>query len=218
MVQIEQEPGLLEDVLRALGDDNSKNLGNIFASYMQFNDKMSYDPGPQDGNSPPTKGLNGPVYNASTGAAGDMQTLVDRTQPDTGLNRSAMQRFLSMVHDTEGVATCNKDQAVVHAQGIPLLGSADVCQGGLCSLGSKPFPECGVFKIDNLATFYLDSIVGKANLQFRFELPLDRHRRPRRSDRRAHREIERHRARSERQERWHRLPDEPVRRFLGQDG
>ncbi len=156
-VQLEQEPGLLEDVLRSLGADGSQNLGNIFASYMSFNDRISYDP----------SNLNGPPLNVTTGHAGDMQTLVDRTQPDTGFNRSAFLRFLSLIHDTNGVTACNKPGAIVIAQGIPLLGTANVCSGGLCSLGSSPFQECAVFKIENLAKFYLDSIVGKATLNFR---------------------------------------------------
>jgi hypothetical protein len=156
-VQLEQEPGLLEDVLRSLGADGSQNLGQIFASYMQFDDRISYDP----------KALNAPPIDLTTGDNGEMRTPVDRTQPDTGYNRSAFLRFLSLIHDTNGVTACNKPGAIVIAQGIPLLGTANVCSGGLCSLGSSPFQECAVFKIENLAKFYLDSIVGKATLNFR---------------------------------------------------
>jgi hypothetical protein len=161
-VQIEQEPGLLEDVLRSLGQDGSQDLGTIFANYMQFKDRITYD-----GSS--LTGLNGPPINldAPSAPGGVMQTPVDRTQSDTGFNRSAMLRFLSLIHDTDGVTTCNKPGAIVIAQGIPLLGTANVCSGGLCSLGSQPFQECAVFKIENLAKFYLDSIVGKATLNFR---------------------------------------------------
>ena len=45
----------------------------------------------------------------------------------------------------------------------------DLCGGSVpvCQLDSTPFPECGVFKIDNLAMFYLDSIIGKATMYFR---------------------------------------------------
>ncbi|MGO9707858.1 MAG: hypothetical protein ACLQBL_03275 [Polyangiaceae bacterium] len=162
-VQLEQEPGLLEDVLTSLGADGSQNLGQIFANYMLFNDKISYDDSTDT-----VAGLNGPPLNVTTGVSGgNMVTPVDRTQPDTGFNRSAMQRFLSLVHDTDGVTACNKPGAIVIAQGIPLLGTVNVCSGGLCSLGSQPFQECAVFKIENLAKFYLDSIVGKATLNFR---------------------------------------------------
>jgi len=159
-VQLEQEPGLLEDVLRSLGADGSQNLGQIFASYMQFDDRISYD-------NTASNRLNAPPINLSTGDGSDMRTPVDRTKPDTGFNRSGFLRFLSLIHDTDGVTACNKAGAIVIAQGIPLLGTANVCSGGLCSLGSDPFAECAVFKIENLAKFYLDSIVGKATLNFR---------------------------------------------------
>jgi hypothetical protein len=158
-VQIEQQPGLLEDVLTALGQDGSQNLGQIFASYMQFNDRISYD-----GSS--VAALNSPPINLTAPSApgGIMQTPVDRSQPDTGFNRSAFFRFLSLIHDTDGVTACNKAGATVLANldGINL----SVCSGGLCGL-NPPFQQCTVFKIENLAKFYLDSIVGKAELNFR---------------------------------------------------
>ena len=150
-VSIEQEPGLLEDVLRALGKPGSEQLGTIFANYMSFDDRITYD----------RTNLNGKAYNATTKSVADMTTPVDRTQPDKGYSRSAMQRFLQAIHDTNGVTACNKDGAVVHAKGIPIVGSLDLPIGG----GS--YKECEVFKIENLATFYLDSIVGKASIYFR---------------------------------------------------
>ncbi len=167
-VELEKEPGLLEDVLKALGADGSQNLGQIFASYMTYGDELSYDPA----------NLNGPPLNVTTGSAGgEMVTPVDRTKADTGFNRSAMQRFLSLIHDTDGVTACNKEGAVVHAVGLPLIGNQDVCgssngDGALCSVpildaGERPFHECEVFKIENLAKFYLDSIVGKGSIYFR---------------------------------------------------
>jgi hypothetical protein len=163
-VQMEEEPGLLEDVLKSLGASGSQNLGQIFASYMSLNDRVSYDPA----------NLNGPPLNVTTGVSGgDMVTPVDRSKPDTGFNRSAMFRFLSLIHDTNGVTACNEEGAVVHAQGLPLVGNADVCASGtagagtLCTIpiigtaapGARPFHECEVFKIENLAKFYLDAMV-----------------------------------------------------------
>jgi hypothetical protein len=152
-VQLEKEPGLLEDVLRSLGADGTQNLGQIFANYMQFDDRVTYDP----------NHLNGPPLNKSLGNNAEMNTPVDRTQPDTGFNRSAMQRFLSLVHDTNGVTACNKPGAVVHTHGInlPLIGNPDL------PLGGGSYQECEVFKIENLAKFYLDAIVGKGSLYFR---------------------------------------------------
>ena len=166
-IQIEQEPGLLEDVLRALGDDASLPLSGVFSGYMASKDHISYD----------RKQLNGPAWNETTMDGSEPKTPVDRTGVDTAWNRSEIQRFLQAIHDTNGVTACNKDQAVVHAQGIP-LGPADIPYGAnnnpILALalsgnyGSKTsFNECEVFKIDNLAAFYLDSIVGAANLYFR---------------------------------------------------
>ena len=94
---------------------------------------------------------------------------MNRGAPDSGANRSEMQRFLQVIHDGNGVTACNKAGAVVHAQGLPLLGSGDICDGGLCGLAS-PFGECQVFKIDNLAAFFVDSMVGAANLYFRADI------------------------------------------------
>jgi hypothetical protein len=159
-VPLEQEPGLLEDVLRALGDDRTLQLATSFSDYVDYNDRISYD----------RNNLNGPAYNFASSDNQEMHTAVDRTQADTGPNRSAFQKFLQAINDTDGVTACNKDQAVVHAAGLPLIGTADICSGALalCSLpGQNPFAECEVFKIDNLAKFYVDSIVGKANLYFR---------------------------------------------------
>jgi hypothetical protein len=167
-VKIEKEPGLLEDVLRALGDDASLPLGNAFAAYGANLDRISYD----------RNDLNGAPFNFTTMNGSSPMTPVDRTKPDTGVNRSEMQRFLQAIHDTNGVTACNKQGAVVHAQGVPVFGAVDIPAGpangtiisGILSAhyGSKTtFNECEVFKIDNLAVFYLDSIVGNASMYFR---------------------------------------------------
>ena len=146
MVQVEQEPGLLEDVLRSTESPQSNLLGGVFADYMQFKDHMSYD----------RKNLNGPVWDFDTNNNAEMSQAVDRTKPDQGWNRSAFQKFVQLVHDTNGVTACNKEGAVLHAQGVPILGSGDICAGALalCSLpGTRPFHQCEVFKIQNLAQY-----------------------------------------------------------------
>jgi hypothetical protein len=167
-IQIDQEPGLLADVLRAMGDDATLPLATSFSGYQANLDRISYDRG----------NLNGPAYNFNTNNTSPPMTPVDRSKPDTGANRSEMQRFLQAIYDTNGVTACNKQGAVVHAQGVALLGSVDIpsgpADGALADVvlatayGSKQtFNECEVFKINNLAAFYLDSIVGNASLYFR---------------------------------------------------
>ena len=200
-IQIDQEPGLLADVMRALGDDASLPLSQSFAGFMTNKDRISYDRG----------NLNGHAYDFNTSNTADPTTPVDRTQPDTGANRSEMQRFIQAIHDTNGVTACNKAGAVVHAQGVQVLGTADIPTGpansGATQLildtqypsGFTSFGECEVFKIENLAAFYLDSIVGAATFYFRGQLPARgpvRVRARRRSgQRRDQRAVERHRRR-----------------------
>ncbi|MGH7327316.1 MAG: hypothetical protein ACREJX_03090, partial [Polyangiaceae bacterium] len=172
--QIAMVPGLLEDVLRALGDDsilgnaNNVPLGTLYSNYMKYGDHISYD----------RSNLNGPARNLTTNVVEPMHTPVDRSKPDIGqdsskkavFQRSAFARFLQAIYDTDGVTACNKEGAVLHAKGLPLVGSADLYSDFpyLGSLGaSTPFKECEVFKIPDLAKFYLDSTIGRANLFFR---------------------------------------------------
>lgn len=181
MIQIEQEPGLLEDILTALGNDASLPLSTVFSTYMANDDHISYD----------RTHLNGPTYNETTMDGSEPKTPVDRSGLDTAWNRSEMQRFLEAIHDTDGVTACNKQGAVVHALNVPisLLGitltstNVDIPTGpansgivgglvgdllaGAYPSGFTSFGECEVFKIDDLAAFYLDSIVGNASLYFR---------------------------------------------------
>ena len=137
MAKLVKEPGLLEDLLRALATPEAQQLGTIFSKYAQFKDEVTYD----------ENDINGPAYNVTTKSNGEMKTPVDRNAPYTGQNRSALYRFLGLINDTNGVTACNKPNAKVHAKlaGIsvtmPLTGS---------------YKECEVFKIENLAAFYVD--------------------------------------------------------------
>jgi hypothetical protein len=150
-VQIDKEPGLLADVLRALGSDASLPLSKAFSGYMANLDRISYD----------RNNLNGPAFNFATNNTSPPKTAVNRSGADTGSNRSEMQRFLQAIHDTNGVTACNKAGAVVHARLYsPVSLNIDLPLGGT-------YPECNVFKIDNLAAFYLDSIIGNASMYFR---------------------------------------------------
>jgi hypothetical protein len=158
--QMAAEPGLLEDVLRSFADPNTLKLANAYGSYAQYLDQISYDPA----------NMNGPTLNLTTNDHSPPKTPVDRTKPETGLNRSDLYRFIALIHDTDNVAACNKDGAVLHARDIGGTSiDLDICGGSVpvCSLDSTPFSECQIFKIDNLALFYLDSIIGKASLYFR---------------------------------------------------
>jgi hypothetical protein len=160
-VKIAQEPGLLEDVLRAFANDATPALAGAFGNYMTYKDRISYQ----------RANLNGLPWNMTTNDASAPKTPVDRSQPDTGANRSEFQRFLQLIHDNDGVSACNKEGAVVHAAGTT-LGNLDLPSDGnlvvRIAYGSKmSFHECEVFKIDDMAKLYVDAIVGAGNLVFR---------------------------------------------------
>ncbi|HEY8074966.1 MAG TPA: hypothetical protein VIF62_12670, partial [Labilithrix sp.] len=140
LVQIAKEPGLLEDLLKALGDPASSSLGPIFANYAKYLDQISYD----------RANINGGPFNVTLNSNAEMSTPVDRSKPITGDNRSGLYRFLSLISDTTGVTACNKDGAVVHAKAFGLSVTMPI--------GGGTYSECEVFKIDNLAAFYLDAI------------------------------------------------------------
>ena len=145
--KIAKEPGLLEDMMHALATPESAQLGTIFARYANLKDDISYD----------KNDLNGPAFNVTTNTKSEMKTPVDRAQPETGKNRSAMYRFLGLINDTTGVTACNKPDAVVHAKAFGL--SVDV------PLFNGKFAECEVFKIENLSAFYLDTIADAAQYE-----------------------------------------------------
>ncbi len=138
VAKIAREPGLLEDLLKALADPQTAQLGTIFSNYAKFRDDISYDPAQ----------INGEPWNVTTKSSAQMNTPVDRSKPETGKNRSALYRFLGLISDTSGVTACNKPDAVVHAE----LGGISIPSFGL------KWKECQVFKIENLSAFYLDSI------------------------------------------------------------
>ena len=178
---------LLEDILTAFAQPASLGLSKAVAAQATNVDAITYD----------RNDLNGPAVN-TTKPGSPPATAADRTKPDTGANRSELQRFAQLVHDTNGVTMCNKEGAVVHGVGVPVLGTANVCASTLGSSAStgqlccnaqgltcltpdtactcnngRPFHECEVLKISNLAGFYLDSIAKKASLYFRNKLLRD---------------------------------------------
>ncbi|MDB4933393.1 MAG: hypothetical protein JWP87_365 [Labilithrix sp.] len=147
MGKMAKEPGLLEDVFEALAQPESAQLGTIFSRYANLRDDITYD----------KNDINNGWFNLTTNNKSEMKTPVDRTKPETGKNRSAMYRFLQLINDTTGVTACNKPGAKVHAKAFGI--SLDL------PIGSGTFAECEVFKLENLAAFYLDSIADAAQYE-----------------------------------------------------
>ena len=87
---------------------------------MQFRDHMTYD------RKQPQRSR---VRRRHEQQRGRCRKPVDRTKPDAGWNRSAFQKFVQLVHDTNGVTACNKQGAVLHAQGVPIAGQRGLLLG-----------------------------------------------------------------------------------------
>lgn len=166
---------LLEDILTAFAAPASAGLSKGLASQAANLDVITYD----------RNNLNGPVVNTTAKTpTSPPSTPPDRTKPDANANRSELQRFAQLVHDTNGVTLCNKEGAILHAADLPIFNMSNACastagnNGELCLSpdttctcnNARPFHECEMLMVSNLAGFYLDSIAGKASLYFRNKL------------------------------------------------
>ncbi len=144
-----QPKGLLYEVLAALSDPASVELvRRSFAPLFTHKDRISYDP----------NNLNGPAINRDTGKpftdALAFQTPVDRSRPAEGDNESAFKRFVDVVYYADHVKTCNRAGAKVRA-------NVDICVTEF-ELNYPPIgsiDECGLFEVDELSVFFLDSFL-----------------------------------------------------------
>ena len=163
LVAISQKPKLVEGVVRAFGDDRTLDLAKAGAAYMEKRDRLTYD----------RSNLNGPPFNQNTGSVAPLSTPVDRSKADTGLNRSAFQRFLQTLHDANGLSICTKPGAVAHIvwNGVSIDFPSFAAQAACFTLGAdvpkSPMPVCGMFRIENIAHDLVDAVLGKVNLDIR---------------------------------------------------
>lgn len=165
VVKIAQKPKLAEDVIRAFGEDATLDLAKAGATYMEMRDQLSYD----------RNNLNGTPFNINKGRVETLVTPVDRSKADTGLNRSAFQRFLQTLHDANGLSICTKPGAVAHikwngiALDFPSFASTAACFTLGADVPKNPMPLCGMFRIENIAHDLVDAVLGKVKLDIRDE-------------------------------------------------
>lgn len=151
--RITDEPGLTTKLIESLADPvvvtpigGAAHMGETLAWNVEAHDELNYNP----------SDINGPTLNLTVGGSStsDPITPVDRSAPLQDGNRSGLQRSVQLIHDAAGLKTCNKAGAKVKADvlGIslswPLIGSYD---------------ECELFEIDDLAVFYLNSILAPSH-------------------------------------------------------
>ena len=145
IVRLAEKPALFKAVLLTIADPNTQDyLGPAFAKYNSHKDLMSYDPADINGD---PKTLEDDSHTRTNDT--EPSTAVDRTQPDTDLNRSEWQRFAQIIHDMNGVNACNKPGAKIT---FKMLG---INVGAL--LGS--FDECDLFVFDDIGLLYLESLL-----------------------------------------------------------
>jgi hypothetical protein len=172
--------GILEDIITAFGKDQTLALKDAFTAYIDYKDGLTY----QNAQRLPPSGapdLNGPTFDLSTGGVTPMMIPVDRTQPDSGDNRSELQRFMQLLHDANGLGACTKAGAVAHLNltippstvsvavdypTSPLAAAACVFVGG-GHVPPNPMPACGILRISNVAKLLLDVALGRAQ----FDVP-----------------------------------------------
>ena len=168
LAAVSQTEGLIEDILRAVNQPATLGLETPLQTYFTYKDDVSYD----------TNNLNGPAVNLTAPGQALFVTPVDRTMPDSGTNKSEMQKFLSLLHDTNGLAICTKDGATV-----PISVSLDginvsfvyptdpIYTPLLCTIvGSSPpshLGKCDIFGYQNVMTLLLDVLLNKAQLTVR---------------------------------------------------
>ncbi len=163
---------LLEDLIVALGNDETRHLGHVFANFATYKDLISYNP----------DDINGPPRNLTSDDLRSPHVAVDRSKPDRGENRSILQRSMQLTNDADEVKTCNKAGAkvvmTVPIPGIPFDPTMPITYpdnallAGLCSVRGyggavNPSPECSIIEIDNLAAFYLKTLVGTARFDIK---------------------------------------------------
>jgi hypothetical protein len=163
LVEISQQPGLIEAIIRAFQDDAVLDLPRSAVAYMTMRDHLQYD----------RNDLNGAPYNLTTSSVGELVTPVDRSKADTGWNRSAFQRFLQVLHETNGMSTCTKEGAVAHIvwKGLPMDFPSFTASAACVVLGSDsppdPMPVCGMFRVENIAANLVDAVLGTVQLDIR---------------------------------------------------
>jgi hypothetical protein len=166
--------GVLEDLITAFGTSQTLALRDSFTAYIDYNDQLTY----QNAQHPPPSGapnLNGAAFDQMTGSVTPMRNPVDRTQPDSGSNRSALQKFMQLLHDANGLGACTKAGAVAHLN-FPVIGAIDypsaAADAACLTFGGgtvppNPMPACGILRIPNVALLLLDVVLGRAQ----FDIP-----------------------------------------------
>ncbi|HEY8090601.1 MAG TPA: hypothetical protein VIF09_22220, partial [Polyangiaceae bacterium] len=173
--------GILEDLFASFAQDSTVPLQKTFASFMQYKDSLTYNH--KSTSSGLSNAFNGATWNLASGDTQPLHVPVDRTQPDVGPNQSALQRFMQLLHDANGLDVCTKAGAVAHVQlDVNPLGvnlgtinfdyPTNALTGLACAFVGAPappasLPQCGILRIRNVDALLLDVVLDRATFDIR---------------------------------------------------
>jgi hypothetical protein len=127
--------GLPEDLMDALQQPDVQDLAPMIARLMSAKNQVDF------------KRQSTAYPLLQNGADLDAIVPVDRTQADVDYNMSLMQRIAHMIHDANGVQFCNKQGAQFSVALVPF----------------GPYDKCKLFRIDDLALFYILNMSSEAS-------------------------------------------------------
>lgn len=142
-------------VVSATMTDEVRALPKALSKLMLYKDRITYNHRNLSSYSPHSPGnatINADLPNEFPGV------LVNRSLADVDENQSHFQKVLKVFMDLNGVTICNKPGAYIHADYLNIR------------LPLGPFPECDIFRVENIAEFYLQSITGNAHLELNSSL------------------------------------------------
>jgi hypothetical protein len=165
--RIAQRPGMLEAALRAFSRPSAVANSALIAKFMKFKDRVTYEgaplspatPGEPASHSRPAPSHPNHVYDAQQATLlnqpidWQLSIEVDRSQPDTGMNRSLFQRLISAIDATNGAENCNKEGAILHSSlDFPYHEDG----------GTAGYPRCALVRQPSGAETHMRSILGRA--------------------------------------------------------
>ncbi len=163
--RLAKDPKVLDDLMRAISESRVSGMDTVLIQFLNYRDRITYDANNLNG-----RNFNVDLNRALAGTELPYKVLVDRSQADSGENRSAFQRFVQLLHDANGLAACTKTGAKVP---LVTLGGLTVSYPdalgifrGIC-VAQNPTPVCGILRINDIAKLLLDVALGRAQFDIR---------------------------------------------------
>ena len=153
--RIVEREGLLMDVLTAAEDPLTGATGKLLARLMTYRDEIK-----------PGSDLNAEIQH-------DFSQPVDRTLPDSGMNRSLWQRIISVIDAGYGAENCNKEGATLTVQQPvpttfpnPPLVTPLICPSSTITTGTT-WPRCAMIQQKNGTVTVMRSMIEKTEIKLK---------------------------------------------------